>query len=389
MKVFPVAEINYTDHLFYSYSPSDTKYNLDNPLGYGWVQLLSDLTALHNMEDPSGSKNYYGLVNSYGAHECGSGCITGIGYLGGHGAYQTAAGWSGWGAGTDTASETLVHELGHNFGRGHVQCNGRESNPDMNYPYPGGRIGQYGLDLASGVLYNPSLYADFMSYCDPAWISDYTYWNIYQYRSTSVELQESSSAWQGEAIFVGGVIDPNGEITLRPVYRQKALIPGQPEGSHILELLDSDGLMVGQYAFTPVEIPDAPGFLAFNFFVPDTAGLSGLRIQANGQVLAEKRVPDLLQLDNPHTMTLGRETATGGETLRWSPAAHPSGQVFYRVRISRDGGESWQVLALDLVEPYLPVPADTGFEQEEAWLEIQASDGIHTSTQLFKVERSR
>lgn len=393
LRILPVAEINFEDRLFYTYSPVDTRYNLDNPYGYGWVQLLSELTTIHNMEDPEGNKHYYGLVNSYAAHRCGNGCITGIGYLGGYGAYRTAAGWSGWGDGTEAAAETLVHELGHNFGRGHVHCTGRESNPDVNYPYPGGGIGQYGLDPITGFLYDPNQYADFMSYCDPSWTSDYTYWNIFQYRHrAAARLDRSSNAAVEkitEAIYVSGIITPEGEVNLRPVYRQQTGSLLQPGGSHRLDLLDEKGDVLAGYAFTPYEVPEAPGFLAFGFFVPDVEGLAGIRVRSGGNVLAEKwsqaaeisldlqRMPALLQ------------RAGRANMLRWAPAVSPAGPVVYMVKISRDGGQSWQVLALDLAELELPLPDESMEGLGGLWVEIQASDGVHTATQTFTIDGTR
>ena len=46
--------------------------------------------------------------------------------------------------------------------------------PDPDYPYPDGSIGVWGYDLLDGRLVDPST-ADLMSYCDPAWISDYSF----------------------------------------------------------------------------------------------------------------------------------------------------------------------------------------------------------------------
>jgi hypothetical protein len=384
-RILPVAEINFEDRLFYTYTSSDTKYNLDNPYGYGWVQLLSELTSLHNMEDPAGTRHYYGLVNSYAAHQCGNGCITGIGYLGGQGAYRTAAGWSGWGSGTEAAAETLVHELGHNFGRGHVHCTGRESNPDLNYPYPGGGIGQYGLDPLSGLLYDPKQYADFMSYCEPSWTSDYTYWNIFQYRSMSAATLDLNSTTEVEAIYVSGTISPEGELNLRPVYRQMSGRLLQPGGSYRLALLDEQGSVLADYAFTPYEIPEAPGFSAFGFFVPDDEKLDGIRVQLGDRVLAEKRHQGATVSVDPQRKPTLVERPDRAGILRWAPAVSPAGPVVYMVRISRDGGKTWQVLTMDQAEPEISLPADLGEALDNVWVEIQASDGLQSTTQTFPV----
>jgi hypothetical protein len=382
-RILPIAEIRFEDHLAFTYAPSETKFNLDNPYGYGWVQLLTDLTALHNLEDSAGSKHYYGLVNSYAAHKCGNGCITGIGYLGGHGAYRTAAGWSGWGNGTEAAAETLVHELGHNFGRGHVHCTGRESNPDPNYPYPGGGIGQYGLDPVSGLFYRPDQYADFMSYCDPSWTSDYTYWNIYQYRNRIAAQESNSLAVEKEAIYVSGIITPDGEVQLRPLYRQKTGRLLEPGGDYQLDLLDKSGMVLAGYDFSSYEVPEAPGFQAFGFFVPDAADLDGIRIQSGSQVLAEKwsgGADISLDVRQPRLALAGGE---GESVLQWSSSAPGADPVVYLVRVSRDMGKTWQVLALNGTEEALSLPGDLSQGPGDVWVEIQASDGIRSTTQTL------
>lgn len=73
----------------------------------------------------------------------------------------------------ETSAATLAHELGHNHGREHAPCGVSPSDP--NYPYSGGLIGVWGYDSRSGSLQDPSRCADIMSYCDPQWVSDYTY----------------------------------------------------------------------------------------------------------------------------------------------------------------------------------------------------------------------
>jgi hypothetical protein len=71
--------------------------------------------------------------------------------------------------------------------------------------------------------------------------------------------------------------------------------------------------------------------------------------------------------------------------LRWSPAESPAGPVVYLVRISRDGGNTWQVLALDRTQPEIQLPEALGEDLSEVRVEIQASDGLQTTTQTFEI----
>ena len=81
------------------------------------------------------------------------------------------------GSGVDFGSEdsawTLAHELGHEFGRYHAPCD--TSGADGAYPYAGGDIGTWGWDVRDGAFQAPGATTDFMGYCAPTWISDYTW----------------------------------------------------------------------------------------------------------------------------------------------------------------------------------------------------------------------
>ncbi|HEX6306512.1 MAG TPA: hypothetical protein VFZ76_20090 [Anaerolineales bacterium] len=379
IKVFPVSTIQYYDHAFFAYAPAGDDENLDE--AEGWIKLLTNLTNLHNMEDPTGQKNYYGLVNSYQAHGCTNGCITGIGWLGGSGKQKSALGWSGFGAGTLAASETMIHELGHNFGRKHVACSGKEGNVDGSYPYSGGLIGQFGLDVVDGDLYQPDEYADYMSYCDKTWTSDYTYWNIYKYRQNT-QTSSATSTEAVEALYVSGIISPEGAVSLQPVYSQWTQIPAFTAGSHRLEVLDSNGRTAASYAFTPYEMADSGGYSGFGFFLPAEDDLGGLRVLQGGQILAEKYAAvESKSLDMvPESWSIDRSASQ--PRLRLPDAKE--NELVYRIRGSQDGGQTWEVLALDWTEAMFPLAA----ELDGGLVEIQSSDGLHTQTVLLDLGES-
>ncbi len=380
VKVFPVSKINYHNHANFTYTPTSAEENLDQILG--WINLLADLTAVHAMEDPTGIKNYYGLVNVFGAHGCDGGCITGIGWLGGTGKNKTAAGWSGSDADRQAASETMVHEIGHNFNRKHVVCTGSEDNPDLDYPYANGAIGQFGLDVIKGTLFQPDSYYDFMSYCDPTWTSDYTYWNIYQYRKDTLTSAALASE-VGKAYYVSGVISPDGEITLRPVYSQTTRVPVYGMGSHTLDLLDYSGRTVASYLFNPVEIADSGGYRGFSLFVPLESDLGGLRVLQGTKVLVEKIDLNKLVTRDMNQASVAVDRIGDQMHLRWSAPIEQD--VVYRIRLSKDGGKIWQVLALNWSRREFLLPAGLN----DGLLEIQSSDGLPISTTIVNLPGSR
>jgi hypothetical protein len=77
----------------------------------------------------------------------------------------------------ETTTSTFVHELGHIYRRPHAPCGGASS-PDEAYPYAGAKLGSWGYDFQTHELFEPTTHVDFMSYCSPEWISDYSYQQI-------------------------------------------------------------------------------------------------------------------------------------------------------------------------------------------------------------------
>jgi hypothetical protein len=136
--------------------------------------ILNQLLQLRSLEEPPGDVSYYGLVDP-GANMqqyCRFGCVAGVaafGPAGGAGSVGVGVGFRG------AAQDTFVHEVGHIYRLMHAPCGG-PSGTDPSFPYRGATLGAWGYDARSGKLVDPAAGSrDFMSYCDPAWISDYNY----------------------------------------------------------------------------------------------------------------------------------------------------------------------------------------------------------------------
>jgi hypothetical protein len=379
-KVLPIPAANLLSHAQIDYMPDEASLNLDTI--DGWKKLLNIITTLQDSEDPSGTHIYYGLVNSYDAHGCNPSCIVGVANLGKRG----AVGWSGLGGGTVEASKTLTHELGHNFDRKHVPCPGTITNNDNNYPYPDGTIGVYGLDVEEKTLIDPTTFFDFMSYCQNIWTSDYTYWNIYKFRESKLSLA-SDAAYDGEAMYIRGTLSPQDEVTLLPVYRQQVQTSLPQGGDYAVDLLDDEEQILATYNFEMLEIADSPGHQHFGFFVPSVDEAVGLRLREGERILAEKIIqsrPDSMKLDQE---TLVFDTVGEGTVVSWPEVSHPDQPVHYRLRLSKDNGASWQVLALDWKDSSFLLLVLADDDRNKSLLEIQASDGIHTSTQIYPIHQ--
>ena len=320
------------------------------------------------------------MVNTYDAHGCDviNGCIVGVGNQGKRG----AVGWSGQGPGKSQASRTMVHELGHNLNRKHVFCSGSEDNIGKNYPYPDGKIWVWGLDIEERKLIDPNSFFDFMNYCHHVWTSDYTYWNIFQFRDSNL-LMGSGIPFDGEAMYIRGTVSPEGEVTLLPVYRHRIATLSAFEGPYVVDVLDDRGQVIGIFNFEMIDIADTLGHRHFGFFIPALPGSAGLRLREGERTLVEKSIqPGFDQFQSPEK-SLVVDFVGDRIRVRWPEVSHPYQPVYYRVRFSRDNGISWQVLALDWRESKIFLQALFVSERSQTLLEIQASDGIHTSTQIY------
>lgn len=143
--------------------------------GTGWDSLLNSIADFRASDGAPDDTYYYGIFSpgsSFGSY-CSGGCVAGLGFIGSpNDSYTRAA--IGLGFSGDVASDTAIHELGHNHGREHAPCGGA-SGVDPGYPDSSGSIGSWGFDLVHQQLINPSDTVDMMSYCSPIWVSDYTF----------------------------------------------------------------------------------------------------------------------------------------------------------------------------------------------------------------------
>jgi hypothetical protein len=98
--------------------------------------------------------------------------------------------------------ETFVHEIGHTQGRAHTFCpGGGADNPDGQFPNENGLIGVWGFGVETYTLRSPASQFDYMSYCNPAWVSD---WN---WVKTGAQIK-TLTAWDYE----GGDAPPDDPV---------------------------------------------------------------------------------------------------------------------------------------------------------------------------------
>lgn len=162
--------------------------------------MLDELRDLRSVE---GEQVYY---YGYFKPEMGNGCCGGLGYVG----FPASVGFD-----TDRDGTILAHELGHNFGRNHVDC-GNPSGPDKGYPYNPNTVGSVGLSLDLNSWKSPAEYKDVMSYCWPQHVSDYNVAAVQDFvlknppaafsKADSAAGPVAAAAASGRALYIAGQV---------------------------------------------------------------------------------------------------------------------------------------------------------------------------------------
>jgi len=213
---------------------------------------------------------YYGLFkpDSSFNNYCAQGCVLGLSPLAGDPMDDTGRASIGLGyPGDDVgADETFVHEVGHAHGRQHAPCEVQD--PDRHYPYTDAEIGVWGYDPKAQVLLPPMGDSrDMMGYCDPIWISDYTYKALYDrvqlVNGTQPYRLEIPTRWQSLIVRPDGIKRGKVVTARRPPMGADKVIERVVNGR-------SQRVTAHYYPFDHL-----PGGI---LFVPESEDLSTLRI---------------------------------------------------------------------------------------------------------------
>jgi len=311
--------------------------------GGGWSALLTELEAKRVVE--ASTRYYYGALNvSYGSG------VAGLGYVpsAGSSSHRSSMGWdktTGYADG-GLYFDVLTHETGHNMGRQHSPCPiiDGPANPDPGYPYAGGLIGIYGLDVAAMTLKDPAVYTDILAYCSPVWISDYVYSSILDFRQASpigiaptiapgASKQMDTASVQDCLLISGRIHNGNVELdaalqvsTVPTALGHKAL-----HGSRLIEGRDAAGKLLFQRSLPLAQVADdIPGSQIRHFIaaipVKDFSmkALIELRVVGDSGPEAVRWNSNVLPLKSGAVQMPQAKVFTEGEVrLTWDAIAHP------------------------------------------------------------------
>jgi len=325
------------------------------------------------------------------------------------------------------------HELAHTFGRLHPGYCDDNTRDDKKFPFDDGKISDpdaafVGFDVGDESLGIPMqalpgyIWHDVMTYCQPQWLSSYTYDAIRLRLLAEDALGPTPApdafgfAADGEALVRANDLEVNmasgdyisvvAEVNLtdrtgkilyvNPVAR--ALSPaGSGAPGFELRLLDAAGQALGSYP-APVKLnacadpaEDRTGLV--DAVVPAHPAARQLELLFEGQLLDTFRAGG----GAPAVSNLRREAATDSAlSLAWDGADESAAEgdaaasnVTYNVQVSTDEGRTWQTVAVGRTSPDATIDR-TQFEPgDRVTVRVVATDGFNNTvaeTETFSVD---
>jgi len=231
----------YHDTLYKMYPTAQIEITVGEPLpwstaisadGTGWDELMQAVYERRANDRAKKNVFYIGLFEpsaSIGDY-CSGGCVLGLAPLvpsSNDNAEQIAlvVGYSG-----QLGPNTLNQELAHAMGREHAPCGGA-AQIDRSFPYKRGGIGVWGYDVLKKTFVDPGGKArDFMGYCDPIWISDYTYKGLFDRialvdKGARISAPKSQRSYRVVRVGAAGSLRLGSTVTLdeEPVGMEKSI----------------------------------------------------------------------------------------------------------------------------------------------------------------------
>lgn len=319
---------------------------------------------------------------------------------------------------------TLAHELGHNYGRFHIDqtrsmngCGG--SAPDRPFHFmPFGidacALGvtdlnnfaaPVGYDFRTDTLVGPNMAADLMTYGNSRWMSPFT-WNALlgvipapaQGQGFAPASEGNSGMLNPQPLPPGGIVLAQGIIN--PATRGVAVLPALQLPNGILDdtkmqeslgaialpssmpfklrLLDPNGTLLDERAIVPLPSSEYGGQFAFVQAVPNLPGASRLQVLEGSTVLNETRTSQnapFLILQMP-VVNAPAETLS----LRWTASDADDDPLLFSVQFSSNDGASWESLSIH--DPALALTVSTRSIRggTACRLRVIATDGFRTTT---------
>lgn len=297
---------------------------------------------------------------------------------------------------------TLAHEMGHNFGRKHVDCGGPK-NPDGNYPYescwfaPDGETSYWGFDPLSLTPIPPSYAGDLMSYRGTRWTSPYTWnaiWNgafFGGFQAAARVRTVGLAADPGPILFANGTVFLNTSTARLSAFYQvepgifdpakvEAALADSAEAADqpdpfFVRLLDATGDVLSETAL-PLPVPEdgTEGRVGFSHFMPWTPGTRRVQLVQGDVVWAGRFVSGAAPHVNIPTVDL--DAATEEIHAAWSASDADGDPLVFIVQYSPDNGARWETYRFNYPATELTLSTKMFPGGMQARLRVLATDSV-------------
>jgi hypothetical protein len=347
---------------------------------------------------------------------------TGIAGYGGHNVLVPA---SAPRLGRDATLAVVAHETGHTLGLTHTELDNPASTNGLspgcygagaaipgaptNWVYSTDNVQssaglEYGFDVTTQSVIDPTVTYDIMSYCVPRWISPINYNRAFaalnggtvssssaeraaakQLTQPAAQPSATPPLVQGSYWGVSGSIQSAG-VTLNPIFTETMSAFTDPgTGTYSIQAQSATGQSLYTRYFTPViDTTDTTGTdiitdPLFSEWIPVTAGTAALAVfDPNGNLLTNvplTGVPPTVTITSPLAGFVG----TGQQTVSWTIQSATATNFTSRIFYSIDGGTTWQqideVTGTSDILDFSTLPGATA-----ALLRIDVSDGVNTGS---------
>ena len=396
--VYPVGEVK----LWHLVGTLKVDHDLTDPTGGGCGEgtrdLLSDLSDIYDWwENRPPNAVVYGFVEK-GVPTGWSGC--------GSSAYRSAVSFL-----NSTMGKVIAEEIGHANNRLHSPSD-RDSSQvvnnhdcrdpgwdteDHSYPYytsptgpayPRCSIGEVGINVLTGELFDPAKTYDFMAYCWPPWVSPYTWEGIALYMPVA---KHSPGRQNTRQVLVAGTAVGDELIFRRWFWvrdREDATGGEGPSGPYTIELRDAGGAVLESREFS-VDQSYADGERAagqFREWIRYPNGVASITVVFEGVDIGERAVSQ-----SPPTVTLTSPNGgehwgfSGVQRVTWQADDADGDDLSANVLVSNDLGASWRALAVNQTDQFFDVDLSSMPGGNELLLKVEVSDGVNTAFDISDV----
>ncbi len=373
-KVLPLARDQITVQFRAPYPLTSVTDGVDTSAE--WGSALSELDQLRRREAPT--TLYYGLVRPM----VGAG-TAGIGYVNSPTSRSPSLSSLGWDASRSSWIRIMVHELGHNFSRGHTACGTTPT--DATYPYANGAMPPVPLfDSNADSIVAPGTGAtasDVMGYCNGAWFSDYNYRAVQGFLEAQRGMGNvgrfTSAAAAQPLLVVNGSIS-EGSARIDRVAPGRGALPPVEDSPYELVVTTTEGVTVRvRVAATEVDHAETPT-QHFTGVIPHPGSIARIAVLRDGRTLGERSAaPARAQAAGapaPDTTPWAQRRVDGTRTsFTWNAARYPLATIEH---VQPDGQRS--VLALQAQGGQTTL--ETAHLPAGGVFEIGLSDGLNVAT---------